>query len=89
MGKQLEGDMEAFSEEVTRPEFHEETSHEQTWRKRMQREGTAALEDERVYAPGAGRAVERVPAVTWEPSQRQTRRAVFEDRQGFCTVCRG
>lgn len=56
MGKQLEGDMEAFSEEVTRPWFHEETSYEQTWRRRMQREGTAALEDEGVYIPGAGRA---------------------------------
>ena len=38
MGKQLEGDMEAFPKGMTfepRPELHEETSHERTGRKRM------------------------------------------------------
>lgn len=47
MGKQLEGDMEDFSKGMTfepRPELHEETSHERIGRKRMWREGTAALE---------------------------------------------
>lgn len=50
MGKQLEGDMEDFSEGVTfepRPELPEETSHEQIGRKTMQREETAALEERR------------------------------------------
>ena len=58
MGKQLEGDMEDFSEGMTfepRPELHEETSHEQIGREC--REGTAALEERResVHLDGESR----------------------------------
>lgn len=57
MGKQLEGDMEDFSEGMTfepRPELHEETSHEQIGRKRMQRGNSCVRGEEGVCAPGRG-----------------------------------